>query len=210
MKWLIIIAAFTVFFGVMLKEHVQKNIKTAPSNTAAKLLEADAAELMRLKNYTREIKQYASKHKCNTTICFLVDMKIQSGKKRFFVYDLRSDTILSKGMVTHGSGKQKEDTIQFSNVVESNCTSLGKYKIGSAYPGKFGLAYKLFGLDKTNSNAFSRSVVLHAHPEVPVYETTPKKICTSWGCPTVAPVFLNELKTYIDQSSKPILLEIFN
>lgn len=199
-----------MIFGVVLKKQTNSNVKTDSLPTITNVLKEDATELLRLKNYAGEIKKYANQHKCNATICFFVDMKIQSGKKRFFVYDLKNDTILLKGMVTHGSGKHIDDTIRFSNLVESNCTSLGKYKIGNAYHGKFGLAYKLFGLDKTNSNAFNRAIVLHAHPAIPVYETASEKICTSWGCPTVAPAFLNELKTYIDQSSKSILLGIFN
>ncbi|MGZ5191235.1 MAG: murein L,D-transpeptidase catalytic domain-containing protein, partial [Flavisolibacter sp.] len=91
----------------------------------------------------------------------------------------------------------------------SGCTSLGKYKIGNPYQGKFGLAYKLYGLDKTNSNAFSRFVVLHAHDCVPDDETE-NEICQSPGCPTVSVAFLKELKTMINNSEKPVLLWIYN
>ncbi|CAN5809548.1 murein L,D-transpeptidase catalytic domain family protein [soil metagenome] len=210
MKLFVFIVACIFILGVVLKKQTNSSVKAKSLAIETNVVKEQATELLRLKNYAGEIKKYANQHKYNATTCFFVDMKIQSGKKRFFVYDLKNDTILLKGMVTHGSGKQFNDTIQFSNVVESNCTSLGKYKIGNAYHGKFGLAYKLFGLDKTNSNAYARSIVLHAHPAIPVYETAPEKICTSWGCPTVAPAFLKELKTYIDKSSKPILLGIFN
>jgi L,D-transpeptidase catalytic domain len=139
----------------------------------------------------------------------MVDMKIESGKKRFFVYNLRKDSIELAGLVTHGSGKVNSDAIQFSNTEGSLCTSLGKYKIGNAYNGKFGLAFKLYGLDSANSNAFNRYVVLHAHDCVPNEETAPFPICESWGCPTVAPAFLTMLKTYIDKSGQPILLNIY-
>lgn len=63
----------------------------------------------------------------------------------------------------------------------SGCTSLGKYKIGGAYQGQFGLAYKLYGLDSTNSNAYQRNVVLHAYDRVPDNEVY-KEICQSSGC----------------------------
>ena len=75
--------------------------------------------------------------------------------------------------------------------------------------GKFGLAYKLYGLDSTNSKAFERFVVLHAHSCVPNEEIDPEPLCQSWGCPTVSPEFLQELKKYIDASEKPILLWIY-
>ena len=75
--------------------------------------------------------------------------------------------------------------------------------------GTFGLAYKLYGLDNTNSKAFDRFVVLHAHSCVPNEDVDPVPICESWGCPTVAPAFLSELKTVIDKSAKPVLLWIY-
>ncbi|MBC7886523.1 MAG: murein L,D-transpeptidase catalytic domain family protein [Ferruginibacter sp.] len=165
--------------------------------------------LARLYKYAGKVKPYVKENHLNSRFCFLIDMKIASGSKRFFMYDLVNDSILLAGLVTHGSGLSNiTDSIIFSNEPGSNCTSPGKYKIGKSYYGKFGLAYKLFGLDKTNSNAFNRSVVLHAHPCVPDHEIAPLKICNSWGCPTISPIFLNQLKMYIDKPGPPILLWI--
>ncbi|MES2429890.1 MAG: murein L,D-transpeptidase catalytic domain family protein [Bacteroidota bacterium] len=163
-----------------------------------------------LKKKADEINTYANEHKYNDQYCFMVDMKIESGNKRFFVYNLQKDSIELSGLVAHGSGKDNSNEIKFSNEPGSLCSSLGKYKIGRSYNGKFGLAYKLYGLDKTNSNATNRFVVLHAHSCVPNEETSPIPICESWGCPTVAPTFLSQLKKYIDRSEKPVLLVIYN
>jgi L,D-transpeptidase catalytic domain len=163
----------------------------------------------RLKQKANDIAVYAQAHDYNTQYCFMADMKIESGKKRFFVYNLQKDSIELSGLVTHGSGTTNTGNIQFSNTANSLCTSLGKYKIGNSYTGKFGLAFKLYGLDNTNSNAFNRFVVLHSHACVPNGETSPFPICESWGCPTVAPAFLGELKKYIDNSEKPLLLQIY-
>jgi hypothetical protein len=68
----------------------------------------------------------------------------------------------------------------------------------------------LYGLDNSNSNAFSRFVVLHSHSCVPNEETAPFPICESWGCPTVAPAFLTQLKTYIEKAQEPVLLAIYD
>jgi hypothetical protein len=163
----------------------------------------------RLKQKAADIALFAKDNGYNTQYCFMVDMKIESGKKRFFVYNLQKDSVELSGLVTHGSGKTSTGKIQFSNTANSLCTSAGKYKIGNSYMGKFGLAFKLYGLDDTNSNAFNRFVVLHSHSCVPNAETAPFPICESWGCPTVAPAFLSELKNYIGQSEKPILLNIY-
>jgi len=166
----------------------------------------DKTVATRLHLEATDIKGYVKDHHYNNKYCFMVDMKIESGKKRFFVYNLEKDSIELEGLVAHGSGKDYSSEIKFSNVPGSLCSSLGKYKIGRSYIGKFGLAYKLYGLDKTNSNAIDRFVVLHAHDCIPIDETSPIPICESWGCPTVAATFLTQLKTYLDQSEKPILL----
>ena len=165
--------------------------------------------LLRLKQKADDMALYAQQNHLNNRYCFMLDMKIESGKKRFFVYNLETDSVELAGLVTHGGGTTNTGTIQFSNTPNSLCTSLGRYKIGNSYSGKFGLAFKLFGLDKTNSNAYNRFVVLHSHGCVPNEEVAPLTICESWGCPTVAPGFLIELKKYIDQSDRPILMNIY-
>ncbi len=171
--------------------------------------ETNKNALIRLKQKAGDMALYAKQNHFSNQYCFMVDMKIESGKKRFFVYNLKKDSVELAGLVTHGGGKTTTAAIQFSNTANSLCTSLGRYKIGSSYTGKFGMAFKLYGLDNSNSNAFNRFVVLHAHSCVPNEETAPFPICESWGCPTVAPAFLLELKTYIDKSEQPILLNIY-
>lgn len=170
----------------------------------------DNTAFLRLKEKAGLLSAYANDNGFNTTRCFLADMRIASGKKRFFVYNLQKDSVEQAGLVAHGSGSDKGTAdLIFSNTPNSNCTSLGKYRIGKSYMGTFGLAYKLYGLDNTNSKAFERFVVLHAHACVPNGEVAPLPICESWGCPTVAPAFLKELQTIIDRSEKPVLLWIY-
>lgn len=184
--------------------------KTNKASVVVLKKEIDKTIATRLLLKGSNIKHYVKDHHYNSKYCFMVDMNIESGKKRFFVYNLEKDSIELAGLVAHGSGKDYSSEIKFSNEPGSLCSSLGKYKIGKSYNGKFGLAYKLYGLDKTNSNAIDRFIVLHAHDCIPVDEKSPIPICESWGCPTVAPTFLTQLKTYIDRSEKPILLTIYN
>jgi hypothetical protein len=156
------------------------------------------------------IKSFCKVKGYNSEYCFMIDMGLHSGKSRFFIYDLNSNNVKDAGLVTHGSGSVGSgDQLVFSNKPGSNCTSLGKYRIGKDYYGRFGLAYKLHGLDQSNSKAFERFVVLHAHACVPGFEVYPLSICPSLGCPTVSPAFLQKLKSYVDQSAKPILLYIY-
>lgn len=166
--------------------------------------------LLKLASRATQAKEYTTRHKYNTDICFLIDLSIESGRNRFFVYNLQKDSITGAGLVTHG--RCNETWLKgrrYGNEVGCGCTSLGRYKIGAAYKGKFGLAYKLHGQDATNSNAFKRYVVLHAHECVPYQEVNPYPICQSDGCPTVSPTFLKKLAATIDGSPRPILLWIF-
>jgi L,D-transpeptidase catalytic domain len=189
-------------------------LKNRAASHALVLDTKDAADkkeaLLRLNKKAEAAKDYITDHGFDDRYCFLMDMRIPSGKNRFFVYNLDEGEVEIAGLVAHGSGiGNSSATPVFSNAPNSYCTSLGKYKIGKSYQGQFGLAYKLYGLDKTNSKAFDRFVVLHAHECIPNSEVAPATICKSWGCPTVSPAFLKKLKSYIDTSSKPVLLWIY-
>lgn len=164
----------------------------------------------RLRTHAATARQFALQKGYNPAQLFLIDMSLPSGKPRFFVYDGKKDSVVAQGLVTHG--RCNEDWLEgrrYGNTVGCGCSSLGRYRVGYAYNGRFGLAFKLYGLDSSNSRAFERFVVLHAHscvPENPVDE----EICQSDGCPTVSPGFLQTLRPIITGSRKPILLWIFD
>ena len=58
--------------------------------------------LSRLKLKAALAKSYIKEHRFNLSHCFLLDMKMPSGKNRFFVYDLKKDSVKIAGLVTHG------------------------------------------------------------------------------------------------------------
>lgn len=165
--------------------------------------------LQKLKSKAVLAKSFTEQNNYNRQICFLVDMSLPSSQNRFFVYNLKKDTLQNSGLVTHGRCNENWlEGRKYGNTVGCGCTSLGKYKIGYSYNGRFGLAFKLYGLDNTNNKAFERYVVLHGHDCVPETETN-EDICQSDGCPTVAPGYLLQLKPIISASKKPVLLWIF-
>lgn len=170
-----------------------------------------SSEVMgRLKEKADIAKDYVDENGFDVSYCFMIDMRLPSGKNRFFVYNLLKDSLEAAGLVTHGKGSESETgNLVFSNAPNSYCTSLGKYKIGSSYNGNFGLSYKLMGLEKTNSRALDRAVVLHSYLGVPKEEVYPASICLSEGCPAVSPAFFAQLKGYMDESAEPILLWIY-
>lgn len=205
---LLLLAAGTV--AILPWNHCKKRDAVASNKSSPVVAKAAGnTTLIRLKKQAAVLKAFAVKNNYNTRYCFMADMSITSGSNRFFVFDFVKDTVLLAGLVAHGYGNSSGSNVSFSNVPGSNCSSPGKYRIANAYNGKFGLAYKLHGLDNTNSNAFNRFVVLHAHECVPEAEVSPGYICMSQGCPTVSPSFLQSLKKFIDGADKPLLLWMY-
>jgi hypothetical protein len=161
-------------------------------------------------------KTYCEQNNLNPKFCVLIDMKIHSGKKRFFLWDLKGDSVLKVGMCSHGTcGNLKEyDTSlspQFSNTPESHCSSLGKYKIGKRGYSSFGINinYKLHGLEKSNNNAYKRFIVFHSW-EIADDEIYPQELTESWGCPAVSNNFMREMDVVLKNEEKPVLLWIYN
>ena len=141
---------------------------------------------------------------------FLINLGLKSGKKRFFIIDLENRRVYSSGLVAHGRGNEKFTlSKKYSNRYGSSCSSLGLYKVGSAYNGSFGKSFRLLGLQKTNNNALGRAIVLHSMGCIPDEEID-YPICQSEGCPSISPSFLQEISQIIGSTTKPILLWVFD
>jgi len=164
-------------------------------------------EFLFIKQKAKELKQYCKSHQYSTSFACILDMNQHSGKKRFYVYDFEKDTIACAGLVAHGSCNEYYlSNVKFSNKVGCGCSAYGRYKIGNSYPGRFGKAYKLYGLDTSNNNAFERNIVLHAYDCVPDEASYPQPICNSLGCTMVSYNFLKTVSNYIDKTKKPLVL----
>ena len=176
----------------------------------------DLAEADRIAEKAAELRKFlgsrsAAGGRYNQGLAFLIDMRLPSGKNRFFVYDLAGDSVLMAGLVAHGSGGASFSlSPAFSNIDGSNCSALGRYRVGSPYTGQWSRSYFLYGLDTTNSRALERHIVLHSYGCVPEGETDPYPICNSKGCAMVSPGFLARLQPVIDKAKRPVILWIFD
>lgn len=154
----------------------------------------------------------------NPKFCLLLDMSIHSGKNRFFVYNFEKDTLIHQGLVAHGCCDKPWGTDstklspRFSNVENSHCSSLGKYKIGKRGYSDWGIHvnYKLHGLDSTNSNAYQRFIVLHSWNAVSKQENYPRGTPEGWGCPAIENSLMKEVDSLLKTSEAPTLLWIYN
>lgn len=159
---------------------------------------------------TKKINNYAIQNDLSTEYCFLVDMSLPSGRNRFFIYDLKKNSVISAGLVSHGSCNETFlARPRFSNSANSGCSSLGKYKVGEFYKGKYGKSFRLYGLDDCNSNAYKRAVVIHGYNCVPDQEIYPRVLCNSFGCVMVSYKFFDKISRIIGKSEKPIVLWVY-
>jgi L,D-transpeptidase catalytic domain len=159
---------------------------------------------------TKKANNYALQNDLSTEYCFLVDMSLPSGRNRFFIYDLKRGSIINSGLVSHGSCNETFlARPKFSNESKSGCSSLGKFKVGEFYKGKYGRSFRLYGLDNCNSNAYKRAVVIHGYDCVPDEEIYPRVLCNSLGCVMVSYKFFDKISRLISRSEKPIILWIY-
>jgi len=186
--------------------------ETVQEKTPVKKIEKSSPEVnsVAMNVVANEAFSFAAKNGYSVKYCFFIDMSIASGSDRFFVYDLEKKSIVTSGLVAHGSCNETYlSRPRFSNALKCGCSSLGKYKVGEFYHGKYSKSYRLYGLDNSNSNAYKRAVVIHAYDCVPDKEIYPMVLCNSEGCAMVSYNFFDKLSRFINNSDKPILLWMY-
>lgn len=103
-------------------------------------------------------------HRLNNKELFsIIDFTKDCNSKRFYTIDLEKMKIVYYTYVAHGKKSGERMATSFSDVVESNKSSIGFYITGSTYNGGNGYSLILHGDEKGyNSNLAKRSVVVHA------------------------------------------------
>lgn len=103
-------------------------------------------------------------HRLNEKELFsIIDFTKDSNSKRFYTIDLQKMKIVFYTYVAHGKKSGERVPNSFSDVIESNKSSIGFYITGSTYNGSNGYSLMLHGDEKGyNSNLAKRSVVIHA------------------------------------------------
>jgi len=171
----------------------------------------------RTKGKASQALEFCQQQKFSTRFCMLADMSLHSGIKRMFIWDFEKDTVILSGLVSHGCGSNPwgADATRlkpvFSNVPESYCSSQGKYKIGKRGYSNWGINinYRLHGLEKGNSNALKRQIVLHSWDRITDHELFPGGTPEGWGCPAVSDNFMRAADKLLADSKKPVLLWIY-
>jgi hypothetical protein len=95
------------------------------------------------------------------------------------------------------------------NELDSHCSSIGKYVIGSHGISQWGIKvnYVLVGKDATNSNAVKRAIVLHSWEKISSEEVYPEGAPEGWGCPAVSNESMKEIDVLL-KANKNMLMWI--
>ena len=160
---------------------------------------------------------YCNANDFNEDFCILIDMGMHSGRKRFFIVNLKTKEIEKSYLVSHGcgdslwSGDFTKTNPTFSNVNNSHSSSLGKYRIGERGWSSYGvnINYRIHGLENTNSNASSRGIVFHSWDPVSDTEIYPRGTPEGWGCPAVSNNAFLEIDSLLKRSKKSTLMWIY-
>ncbi len=166
----------------------------APASVPAKPFDVSAYQRKVLEIARREIEKAGGKV-WRRDIAGIADFAQQSAQPRFHFANLENGTVRSF-FVAHGRGSDPEHSgwlQSFSNVMGSNATSRGAYLTCEWYNGKYGTSIRLEGLDRDNSQALQRAIVMHpAAYAAPSMIATYGKLGRSEGCFAMAPEQFNE------------------
>ncbi len=165
---------------------------TAAQNSAPPLARY-AAELRAARTRQPQASRYASQ------LGIFVDLTRPDTENRFFLLDLRTGRALVAAPCLNGRTDHR-GRVRYSNELNSNCSSRGLAwtSYAEAYPGRFGVAYRLHGLSAGTSNLAARTVVLHSWRHVPAAPVVAgRHPIQSWGCPALAPTRLAEVVQHL-------------
>lgn len=136
------------------------------------------------KGYHFLLKKGAVRKKNILTIC---DYSQSSNHKRLYVIDLKQTRLLFNTFVSHGKNSGGEFATSFSNLKESNKSSLGFMITAETYTGKAGYSMRFDGMEAgINDKVRGRDIVLHGSNFVNAQMVEARgMIGNSLGCPAI-------------------------
>lgn len=160
----------------------------------------------------KELAEYCRREGYNTRVALFVDLSRHSGRRRFVAWDMARMVPIFTCPVSHGSGSERSHVrsayARFSNEDGSHLSSLGRAVVAERYEGRYGVAYRLDGLEATNSNLRSRYVVLHGWEHTTSYSIWPRATVGSFGCPVLSRRMMARVDELLRQE-KGVILEVF-
>lgn len=148
----------------------------------------------------------------NSRIAIFIDLSLHSGRNRFVVWDFEQERPILICPVSHGSGSQRSHVrsayARLSNSDGSHLSSVGRALIAERYEGRYGIAYRLDGLEDSNSNLRPRCVVLHGWEHTTSFPIWPIPTVGSFGCPVLSTKMMAKVDEIL-QKEKSVVIEVF-
>lgn len=164
----------------------------------------------RVAERSAELLRFCCEEGYNTHIALFVDLARHSGRSRFVVWSFDEQRPLLLCPVSHGSGSPKSHIrsayARLSNEDGSHLSSVGRALVAERYEGRYGVAYRLDGLDDTNSMLRPRCVVLHGWEHTTSFPIFPLATVGSWGCPVLSRRNMSRLDEILKNESRVVLL----
>lgn len=95
-----------------------------------------------------------------------------------------------------------------SNEDGSHLSSVGRALVAERYEGRYGVAYRLDGLEATNSNLRPRCVVLHGWEHTTSLPIYPFATVGSFGCPVLSRRMMRRVDELLRREER-VILEVF-
>ena len=166
----------------------------------------------RITKRANELLAFCKREGYNTSIALFVDLSLHSGRNRFVVWDFEQEKLLLICPVSHGSGSQKPHKrsayARISNEDDSHLSSQGRTVVAERYEGRYGIAYRLDGLEDSNSNLRPRCVVLHGWEHTTSFPIYPIPTVGSFGCPVLSTKMMARVDEILKNESN-VIIEVF-
>lgn len=191
---IIIVLLFGLLSFTTNTSNLSTDIAPLVHNTKAEIiyhsLNANSFVLPNINTFTKAVEgfyKFKEKGVVQKDFLTLIDFSLSSNVKRFWVIDMKNNTILFHSLVAHGRNTGNEFAQHFSNKSESHQSSLGFYTTAETYSGKHGYSLRLDGLEQgINSNARDRAIVIHGADYVSEnFIQQHGRLGRSFGCPSL-------------------------
>lgn len=166
-------------------------------------------DLTRFRHRAVEAATYCRENGYNQRIVLLWDLSIHSGRRRFVVWNIIENRVEHAFLASHGSGSRRSHVpsayARVSNADGSHLSSVGRALVAERYVGRYGVAYRLDGLDETNSAMRKRCIVLHSWRYTTSFPVWPLPTIGSWGCPVLSRRDMRILDKILQQEQSVVL-----
>ena len=156
-----------------------------------------------------ELYDFCQERGFNTRRALMMDLGRHYGRRRFVVLDFQQNRVLHSFPASHGSGSAlshvRSAYAKCSNEDGSNLSSIGKCLIAERYEGCYGVAYRLDGLEESNSALRERCVVLHGWRYTTSFPVYHLPTVGSWGCPVLSRRAMRKVDEILQREERVVM-----